>query len=260
MGFRNDLYGSVPGVTTAQETFENHFRWGRDYAGLIVGGQLDGTARDSGNTPTTVLRPGLLLGQIASSGNLRDYGGNNTDGSDQVYGVLLSSFRMQDLDGNNTNRFVWVLAGGPVKAVQLLGLDEWARATMADRFIFDDRNLTSNTIGWNRLVAKTANYTVVNGTDNNTIFTTTGAAGEVDFTLPTTIKKGQRWKFYAAVDQILKVIAPAGKLVTFNNAAATSVALSTAGNKIGGSFEVIVDEAAAKYLVIPSGANTVTVA
>lgn len=259
MSFRSDLYGSIPGFSSAFETYENHFRWGRDYAGLIVGILLDGTARDSGNTPTTLLRPGLVLGQIGASGNWRDYGASNTDGSDQAGAVLISSFRMTDLDGNNVQRFVWALVGGPVQASRLLGFDEQARASMSGRFLFDDRSYVQQKNPFTAVRAKTANYTVV-AADVGTCFTTTGATGEVDFTLPTTLAKGFFARFYNTVAQTMKVIAPAGKLVAFNSAAATSVALSTGGNQIGSGFDIFVDDAAAKYLACPIGAGTVTVA
>jgi hypothetical protein len=260
MAFRSDLYGSIPGFSTAYETYENHFRWGRDWAGLIVGVLLDGTARDAGSSPTTVLRPGLVLGQIAASGTWRDYGANNTDGSDQAGAVLLSSFRMTDLDANNVQRFVWVLVGGPVKAARMFGLDEQARATMAGRFVFDDRNYVQNKYPFTRTIAKTANYTVV-AADTGTLFTTTGAGGAVTFTLPAiAASKGMFFRFMNTVDQNMTVTAPAGKLVAFNNASATSVSLQTGGGKIGSGFDIVADEASGKWLALPIGAGTVTVA
>jgi hypothetical protein len=258
--FRSSVYGSVPGFSDAYETYENVFRWGRDGLGLIVGANLSGAARDAGNTPTTKLRPGLLLGKIAASEKLLQYSATATDGTDQVFGVLMSGFNAQDLDANNTDRFVWVLVGGPVMARALIGLDEYARGQMAGRFVFDDRNHVPNFYGWRGPVVKAANYTVVNGTDNMTHYTTRGAAGAVTFTLPTTITKGQRWRFTNEAGQNMIVAAPAGKLVTFNNLAATSVAFQTAGNLIGGTFEIVVNDDASKYLALPHGANTVTVA
>jgi hypothetical protein len=258
--FRSSLYGSLPGFSAASETYENAFRWGRDGLGLIVGANLSGAARDAGNTPTTKLRQGLILGPVAASGKLVQYSGTATDGSDAVFGVLLSAFSMQDLDGNDTDKFVWVLAGGPVRASALIGLDEYARAAMAGRFVFDDRNHTPNFYGFRGPIVKATSYTVVNGTDNMKWFTTRGAAGAVTFTLPTTIQKGQRWRFTNEVGQNMIIAAPAGKLVTFNNLTATSVALQTAGNLIGGTIEISVNDDASKYLALPHGANTITVA
>jgi hypothetical protein len=261
MGLQFANYQDGPGVTAAAETFyDGKLRWGKDAQGVIGSATIDGSTRDAGSTVTTQLRQGLLLGQIASSGNLRDYGDSNTDGSDVVAGILLESVRITDLNGNNVQKFWGVLLGGPVQAANIYGLTEQARAQMQGRFTFDDRAAVPAFWSWRRTIAKTANYTVVNGTDNGTVFTTTGAGGAVTFTLPTTIKKGQRWLFFNCVGQNMTIAAPAGKLVTFNNAAATSVAFSTAGNLIGASVEIQVDDTGAKYIAMPAGANTMTVA
>lgn len=262
MGLRFDQWAQGPGLGTAIETYESSIRWGQYGQGIIVSIQIDGTARDSGNTPTTVLRPGLLLGPITANNNrLRDYGDNNTDGSNTAVAVLLEPVRMQDFDGNNQNKFYYGLVGGPVQAAKVLGLTEQSRGQMAYRFLFDDRNFIPNMLGWPNVVAKTANYTVVNGTDNNTLFTTTGNAGAITFTLPATITKGQKWRFYNVVGQNMAITAPANKFVLFNNATATTATFSTAGQLIGSCLEVMVDDAATKYLGFNLSAqnNTITV-
>lgn len=90
-------------------------------------------------------------------------------------------------------------------------------------------------------VTKTANYTCT-AADSGTWFNTLAAGGEVDFTLPAVAtSKGIHYRFTAGANQILKVIAPAGTLVTYNNAAATSVATGTVN--IGHGFEVVCDGA-----------------
>jgi hypothetical protein len=99
-------------------------------------------------------------------------------------------------------------------------------------------------------VAKTANYTVVSPLDSavgdacGTCFTTRGAGGAVTFTLPAIT--GQRmaglwYEFDGVANQNIAVAAAAGTIVTFNNAAATSVTASTAGGKIGAHFRAICD-------------------
>jgi hypothetical protein len=68
---------------------------------------------------------------------------------------------------------------------------------------------------------KTANYTVLN-TDSGQHFDNTGAAGEVDFTLPTYVA-GLKYCFTVTAAQTLKVIAPAANKIaigTTNSAAA----------------------------------------
>jgi hypothetical protein len=82
----------------------------------------------------------------------------------------------------------------------------------------------------------------------------------VTLTLPpvASVPAGWNIKIVNVAGQNLIVNAAAGTIVTFNNAAATSVAFQTAGQLIGGSFEIISD--GTSYLVRPAGSNTVTVA
>lgn len=98
-------------------------------------------------------------------------------------------------------------------------------------------------------VAKTANYTIVSPINNaagdacGTLFTTRGAGGAVVFTLPviTAIMAGLWYEFDGVANQNIGVAAAAGTVVTFNNAAATSVTASTAGGKIGAHFRAVCD-------------------
>jgi len=112
-------------------------------------------------------------------------------------------------------------------------------------------------LGQYPVTAKAASYTLL-ASDSGGTFTTTGATGAVTFTLPAVAtSKGFRYQFVNTVGQNMVVTAPAGTLVTFNNAAATSATFSTAGNLIGAGLEVLCD--GAKWLAFPTGANTLTV-
>lgn len=258
--YRSDNWMGIPGFSDAQETYESKFRWGKEGSGIVAGIQVSGAARDATGTPTTVLRPGLLLGQIAASGLLKEYSPTATDGSQKVHSVLMTGLRMQDLDASNVGRFCWGLVAGPVMAANLIGLDNLARSQM-DRFLFDD-NLANpfKKVGWMQEIAKTADYTVV-AADVGTLFTNTGAAGAVIFTLPALAAGLGPFEFLVTANQNVTVTAPAGKLVTFNNAAATSVAFSTAGNKIGGRVRVWCNAAGTFYYMENlSPGNTITVA
>lgn len=260
---RSDLFGMQPGFTSASETYESEFSWGRASNRLITGGNLSGAARDSGNTPTTILRPGLLLGRISASGKLTNYSPTATDGSNYVEAVLMSSFRMQDLDASNIDRLVWILVGGPVQASKLINLDHVARSQMRGRFTFDDD--FANTRGYqdfHRETAKTADYTVV-AADAGTLFTTTGAAGAVNFTLPALAAGLGPFGFLNTVDQNLTVTSAAGDdIVTDGDAAADSVAFSTASHKIGGFVKFWVNAAGTKWYMESLGppACVITVA
>lgn len=96
-----------------------------------------------------------------------------------------------------------------------------------------------------RIVAKTANYTIRPDVDQSgTCFTNRGAGGAVTFTLPTPgIRcKGWYYRFYGIAGQNIIVAVPTvDTAVEFNDAAADSLALQTAGQLIGGMIEAFCD-------------------
>jgi len=95
-----------------------------------------------------------------------------------------------------------------------------------------------------RVVAKTADYAVLASDGSGTLFTNRGAAGTVIFTLPAPAAAlaGYVFRFKAHADQTITVkTATADTLVVLNDAAADSLSLSTAGEKIGGEIEAFCD-------------------
>ena len=257
-----DSYGIAPGITTSRETYENEFRWGSQFQGVFANGLIDGAARDSGNSPTYELRPGLLLGQVTSSGKYKQYSPTATDGTEVASAVLIEGLRTQNFDGTDADRFYAVLVGGPVQKSKLLNFDEMARQQM-DKFIFDDigQMMGGHWFPWKRFLTKTGNYTVV-AADNYTLFDNTGAGAAVTFTLPA-LANGYLFGFSVVADQSVTVASAAGDdMVLFNDASADSAAFSTSGEKIGGLLVVYSNPAGTKWIVEnrSAGANTVTVA
>lgn len=87
------------------------------------------------------------------------------------------------------------------------------------------------------VAAKTAAYTILPTDRCGTLFTNRGAAGSVTFTLPgpTAVPAGTWFLFGGIADQNIVVAPPAvDTLITLNDAASDSLAMSTAGQKIGG--------------------------
>lgn len=86
--------------------------------------------------------------------------------------------------------------------------------------------------------AKTADFTLDPTTTRvGTLFTNEGAGGAVTCTLPQ-LNASAGWvgfwvEFFGIADQTFGFAGTAGKVVTFNNAAATSVKAQTGGQKIG---------------------------
>lgn len=261
--FAFEGFHQTPGQIAAIETFENEFKWGNLAPMYHQGMVVSGAARDAGNSAdTTILRPGLLLGLINSSQKLVQWSSTATDGSQYIYGVLMTSLKMQR-NGSNQDRFSGpIMMGGGLKAARVLvpgqasvglsgqALEYLIRAQLGNRFMFDDKPWPMSINGYAHVAAKTADYTVTT-LDNNTLFTNKGAAGAVIFTLPATALLGLRYGFYVAADQSLTVTAgTADTLIVFNDAAADSVGFATAGDKVGGYLEVIGD--GALWMVRPS--------
>lgn len=249
-----DNYGgsAVPGFQAETMTVENNFLWGNIDIVLRKPIKLKSTTIDSGNSPTTDLRAGLALGRVTATGLHKDYDPTATDGSEIFQGFLMSNTNMLDSAGTASERVPvggMVVGNAGIKVNNVYGLDAIARRQAVGRFYFDD-DLPGLGSAFRLVAAKTADYTVVNDTDNNKVFTNQGAGGAVNFTLPATLKRGQRWLFYCEAGQTITITAPSGKLVAFNNAGATSIALSTSSEKIGGSIEIIVNADATKYLAI----------
>lgn len=96
-----------------------------------------------------------------------------------------------------------------------------------------------------RIKIKTADYTIVTGTDaSGTLFTNRADAGAIVFTLPAASQaiKGVYYDFLGVADYDLTVAAAtADTLLTKNDIAADSIAMSTSGEKIGGYMRFICD-------------------
>ena len=267
-----DMLNMLPGMgsTVFNEVVNpTNMVWGRLDQQIFLPCLIAGSARDAGNTGfTDVLRPGLLLGKVTSgleAGKYKQWNPDATDGSQNFSGVLLGSQKMQLL-GNDQDRYTgFVLVSGNLKAsgvavassanFGLVGTTlEWLiRRQLSQNFKLDDM-VTGYHPGQNSLVV-TAD-TIVAESQAGTLFTTNGAAA-ITFTLPTP-KRGLEYMFYNAVDQNMTVTCSTSDvLVIFNDTQADSVTLSTAAQKIGGSFRAIAT--GSRWLIVPStwGGQTV---
>lgn len=250
-----DTYGIVPGLTTSRETYEAEFRWGSQFQGVFASALISGSATDSGNSPTFELRPGLLLGQILSTGKYTAYSPTATDGSEVASAILLEALRMQDFSGNAVDRFYAVLVGGPVQATKIINLDLMARQQMS-KFIFDDiGNMQGNHwFPFKRFRTKTADYTIV-ASDNFTMFDNVGAGGAVVLTLPA-IANGYMFGLRCEAAQVLRFTSNEGGNVVGTSATDTSVSVTA----IGGVIWIYSNPAGTKWIVEQHGTQTITVA
>ena len=259
-----NTYGALPGINTQVTSSEATVFVGRENRveyGTIV---LDSTAVDAGNTPTTTLRPGLVLGRITSSGNYKAYSVTATDGSEVARAVLDQGVTTLDNTGTAVAKEGHVVLNAILNSGNLIGLDYTARQQLlaSGRYGFSD-DIGSGPVSlgrWEREIPKTANYTVV-AADNGKLFTTTGATGEVDFTLPAiATSAGLAFEFLNTVDQIMKVISAEGTNIIWDGVTQfTSLAFSTASHKCGGHLQFTANKAGTAWYVRQMGASTCTV-
>lgn len=259
MHYSYDGAYAPPGINDQVETYENNFLWDRMEKQTTFPVMIGGDTRDVGNTDyTQVLRPGLLLGRVTSTGKLKEWNPTGTDGSQLIFGILNISLGMTRI-GNNQDRFIGdVVVKGHVKpdrliipgtsALSIVGsvYEHWIRAQLYQKgFLLTDASLgvakPNPAGGWLDIVAKTANY-VVTYADNNTLFTNRGASGAVVFTLPALPLKSLRYGFYVAANQDVTVNSAAvNQIVAFNDVDADGIAFTTSGEKAGTFIEFIGD-------------------
>ncbi|MCC7422543.1 MAG: hypothetical protein IT428_19865 [Planctomycetaceae bacterium] len=230
-----------PGMNDAVYTNERTVEWrpspGTDFRYKSV--CIDATAVDSANSPTTLLRPGLVMAKLAASNEWVDYDPDAADGSQEARGILVEECYLFDpVAGEAVDRYKRIMVSGGVKHSECINLDAQARAQLrAQGFVFDDEHGNDSFLPFARVVEKAADYTVV-AADNGTLFLAT--TGAVTFTLPTKAV-GLRFRFMQTTDANM-VIASAGSaddIIADGDAGADSITFSTASHKIGSVYEVI---------------------
>ncbi len=245
-----------PGSTALIQSAESNIFWGTQPVATAQYSyaDVDASAVDATNSPTSILRPGLVMGIIASTGRWTAYSPTATDGSQQAKGILLLECNMNDpVTLSTANRLVTIAICGPVKAAALFGLDLIARKQLrAAGFIFDDDRTSGYGVPFIRVVDKAANYTVL-ATDHGTLFT---ASAAVTFTLPA-LAAGLHFMFYNLTNTDMSIISAgsADNIVTDGDAAADSVTYSTAAHKIGGGLMVVANADATKWLTFNMSAG-----
>lgn len=251
---------SLPGVSDVIQNTENQFWWGRFENQVWRNGVILSSTTDAGNSPTDVLRSGLILGQISpgnsNAGKLKAWSPTGTDGSQFPYGILLYAQKMQ-YQGTASDRWTgYIMTGGFLKPKNLLiggasslsivgnASEYLLRGQLSQRFTLADEvsgQARGYMGGWTNIQALTADKTAT-VYESGTLFTNRGASGTVIVTLPATPYKGLRYGFSTVANQILRVTAgTADTLIVVNDATADTVGFETASLLIGNHIEVIGD-------------------
>jgi len=236
----------VAGVGAERSVTESEILWGADQArnaALWKSAVISGTARDDANSPTTILRPGLLLGKLDSTGEYEEWDADVATGTQNIAGILDAELKAQDYDATNADRMFRVLVGrAPLKVRKLLiqgaafvgHADEYlARVQLAAAgFVLDD-----DPFGYKS--GKMLRTATVTGTSDTLTAAETGTtlfynnAAAVAVTLPT-LQAGLVYEIFRAGDEEIVVSSAAGNDMMFgNDLSGSSITFTTAGNHLG---------------------------
>lgn len=222
--------GNAPGFTAAIESEQSQITWsGRHGQDQVVTQRATilSSSTDTGNSPVTTLRAGLVLAYRDTDGKVAPYAPDASDGTQIAVGVLEQHQDML-VNGVASDRFTQMIVHGLVREGELINLDARARQQLAQQFTFDRKPMSPAPLLAPRGVyRKSTNYTVT-AADNGLLFIATGAA---TFTLPTKAN-GLAFRITQTVDSDL-TISGSSDLIHKGSAAASSVAFSTVGQKIG---------------------------
>lgn len=241
----------VPGVGSERTVYESEILWGGSQARngvLWQSAVVSGATRDAGNTPTTVLRPGLLLGKLDSGGEFEEWDADAADGTQYLGGILDVELRAQDFDATNADRvYALIVARAPLKARKLLiqgsafvgHVDEYLarRQLVAAGCVFDDDPFSYKAGLGNRVERVTATTDTLSADQNGMLLIYSNAAS-VTVTLPA-IKAGLVYDLLREGDEEFIVVSPtADNVIVGNDLEADGVTFTTASEHIGAQVRV----------------------
>lgn len=239
---------ATPGFGAAVYTQEREILWGRDDQHLPLlyrNAIISSAAVDAGNTPTTLLRRGLIMGRLTTGGEYIAWNADASDGSQNIAAVLNAELRMTDFNANALDRTAALLLRAPVIAGQLLiegvafvgHLHEYLarRQMVAQGFVFDDDPEGFKSGRVERFATVTGTSDTLTADENGTTLFYDNAAA-VAVTLPT-ILPGLEYTVIRAADEELVVSSAEGDNIVFgNDLSGDSITVTTAGEQIGASY------------------------
>lgn len=270
----------VPGVGSERSVSEREILWGADNARNSVLWQnsvVSSAARDAGSSPTSILRTGLLMGKITSTGELEEWDADTNDGTEVLCAVLDVELKMLDYDATAQDRvFRTIAARAPLKAGMLLiqgsafvgHADEYLarRALAAAHCILDDDpfGIKAGAPGF-RVSYETATTDTLTAAQNGMLLFYMNVAS-VTVTLPA-IKPGLEYYLQRVGDEEIVIVSTEGdNVIVGNDLSADGVTFTTAGEHLGAAIRVrsVYVNTTLKWLIelpyVPfgTGVNTLT--
>lgn len=243
---------ALGGLSAERATQEREILFGVDalkFALLAQPGILGSGAVDAGNTPTTDLRAGLLLGINSSTNEYEDWNPDATDGTEWLAGVLADNVRTLDLDGTAADRQPRIIVGGARLKTRRLLIEGTAFLSSTDRylarralakagFVLDDDPFNYLS-GLNQRVVRVtgaAAYAITAAQNGSLIIFSNVAA--VAPTLPT-ILPGLEFDILREGDEEIVLASAEGDNMIFgNDLSGDSITFTVAGEHIGARIRV----------------------
>jgi hypothetical protein len=117
------------GYGASREARDNEFKLS-DH-GIKVAVTIASTAADSGGTPTTTLRKGLVLGKVTATGKYKQYANGASDGTEVAAGILDDEVNLLDESGTARDSQATMLIHGFVTESKVFGIDANGKADLS---------------------------------------------------------------------------------------------------------------------------------
>ena len=262
------------GVAAISQSVEAALIWGgdRNQVGLLQAQGLvySSAIADAGNTPTTHIRPGLLVAQLTSSGELEEWDADASDGTQNLIGVNPQEFSTLDEYATAVDKIPpGPIVRGPLVASALY-IQGTALTSHADEYlaryqlhrmgIILDDDPQGYLAGVNVKTERVTGTTdVLTASQNGTRFIYSSSSA-VAVTLPA-IKAGLRFSFVREGDQEMDLVSAEGdNIIMLDNLTADEYSVTTASEHIGAyvSIEAIYVNTTLHWLPSTLGTQTVT--
>lgn len=233
------------GVGAAIASISRELLW-HDHVVVAQDKTYSSAILDAGNTPTTDIRAGLLLGAVTASGELEEWDADATDGTQNLVGVNPHTFRTLDWDGTAQDRDVpggrIVRAGLKASSLLIQGtaltdhVDEFlareALAAMGCILDDDPMNWKAGSMAPPRYATVTGTTDTLTEAENGSVISYSNAAS-VTVTLPP-IHPGLEYTLIRSGDEEFIVASGEGdNIVGINDLSRDSITFTTATEHLG---------------------------
>jgi hypothetical protein len=116
------------GYGASREAKDNEYKLS-DH-GIKVAVTIASTASDSGSTPATTLRKGLVLGKVTATGKFKQYNNGASDGTEVAAGILDDEVNLLNEAGTASDSQATMLIHGYAAESKLHGIDSNGKADL----------------------------------------------------------------------------------------------------------------------------------